>query len=125
MTKADKIRLMIVEDEIITAMLIRKRMTGIGLDVCGIAASGEEAVLMADLHRPDLIMMDIRLSGIIDGIEAAWRIVQSMESKIVFVTGYINEDIQNEVKKINPLAFLTKPVNFDELIEIIKREFSL
>ncbi|HID74251.1 MAG TPA: response regulator, partial [Thermoplasmata archaeon] len=67
-------RILVVEDEKIVAKDIQFRLRGLGFEVTAIAASGEEAIDMARKHDPDLILMDIRLKGEMDGVEAAHRI---------------------------------------------------
>ncbi len=123
MSRKNGISILIVEDEIITAMLIKKRLADLRADICGIATSGEDAIMIAESRNPELVLMDIRLSGVIDGIQAAERIVSSVLSKIIFITGYADENVRNKAGKVNPLAFMTKPVNFDSLMRIITQEF--
>ena len=64
-------KILIVEDEAIIALIIEKLLLSLGHEVCGTTASGEEALTQAEALKPDLVLMDIRLSGEMDGIEAA------------------------------------------------------
>ncbi len=67
-------RILIVEDQRINAERLRINLEQLGYESCGIVPRGEEAVQKAEETRPDLILMDIRLKGEVDGIEAAQRV---------------------------------------------------
>ena len=67
-------RILIVEDETITALHLRQDLHRLGYQVSGSATSGEEAVLMAEQLNPDLVLMDVKLAGNMDGVEASQRI---------------------------------------------------
>ena len=64
-------KILIVDDEVVVAEDIRRQLRSLGYVVVGVVASGSEAVQLAGEHRPDLILMDIKLKGPMDGIEAA------------------------------------------------------
>ena len=74
----EKSRILVVEDESIVAMDIEEQLLGLGYQVSGLVASGEEAIQSATSQRPDLVLMDIMLEGEIDGIKAAETICNSM-----------------------------------------------
>lgn len=84
----DAKRILIVEDEEIIMADIARTLRAQGYDVAGTAASGAAAVQAAAASRPDLVLMDVRLQGRIDGIEAARLIRQQSEVPILFVTAY-------------------------------------
>ena len=110
---------MIVEDEAITAMMICNELHFRGYNVSEPIASGEEAVLRATDEKPDLIIMDVGLGGAIDGISAAENILSKIHTRFVFMTGYSGEVCVEKGKKLDPVAFLTKPVMMSELFRII------
>ncbi|MBF0329477.1 MAG: PAS domain S-box protein [Nitrospirae bacterium] len=108
-------RILVVEDEYVTAKDIKSSLLAIGYEVLAIAASGEEAIAKAAELRPDLILMDIKLHGPITGVEAAYEIRKSHDIPIVFVTA--NVDVNNiaKAKTTEPFGFLTKPCSQDSL----------
>ena len=85
---ADPARLLIVEDEAIVARDLQGRLKRLGYDVCGIVATGADAIAAAVQHRPDLVLMDIVLKGDMDGIEAAQVINRDHQIPIVFLTAW-------------------------------------
>ena len=88
----DKVQVLIVEDEAIVSMDLRYKLEALGYSVPAEISSGEEAVEAAIQLHPDLILMDIRLSGEIDGIEAAAQIRRQFDVPVVYVTAYANGD---------------------------------
>jgi CheY-like chemotaxis protein len=82
------LRILLVEDEILIAEDARIRLQDMGHQVIGIAASGPEAVQKAGEMRPDLILMDVRLQGAMNGVEAARRIRSQADTPIIYVTAH-------------------------------------
>lgn len=83
--------ILIVEDESIVALDLQMRLTRLGYRVVGIAASGTEALQLAEQFQPDLTLMDIRLKGALDGIETAQALRQRLDAPIVYLTAYADE----------------------------------
>jgi len=79
-------RVLIVEDEVLLAEDIRRRVTTMGYEVVGATHAGEEAVHLANILQPDLVLMDVRLSGPMDGLEAGRLIEETVGSAVVYVT---------------------------------------
>jgi len=116
--------ILLVEDEAIIAWDLKDRLESAGYPVCRMIATGEDAVLWAERARPGVILMDNRLAGEIDGLEAALRIRANSDVPIVLMTGYPqDEEFQKRIAPVHPLACLTKPVNIEELITILKKAF--
>lgn len=113
-------RIMIVEDESIVAMDIEIRLKRMGYAVVRRATSGTEAVQQALVLRPDLILMDIRLQGGIDGIEAATRIRAQHNIPIVYLTAYSDSETLKRAKITEPSGFLIKPFDERELHSVIE-----
>ncbi|HOT77249.1 MAG TPA: response regulator, partial [Candidatus Wallbacteria bacterium] len=89
----NKIRILAVEDEAISALLLNAYLASQGYDCGEAAAIGEEAVERAARENPDIVFMDIQLAGKMDGIEAARLIKKNRENtQIVFVTAYSDEE---------------------------------
>jgi signal transduction histidine kinase len=94
---------------------MRCRLEGFGYQVCGLAASGPMAIQLADEHRPDLILMDIKLKGEMDGIEAAGHVRALFEVPIIFVTAFTDDETLIRVKASSSYGYLVKPYHEREL----------
>lgn len=105
-------RILIVEDEHIVAMGIKRMLKGLGYTVTGVASSGKDAISKAESTFPDLILMDIMLKGELDGVEAAKEIKEHFDVPIVYLTAYSDSNILERVKKTGPFGYIVKP--FDE-----------
>lgn len=109
------IRILVVEDEVLTAMMMQSQLKKAGYSISGHVTTGENAILSAAGDPPDLILMDIRLAGKIDGVEAAAAINAEREIPVIFVTGYDEKSVRERAETLNPLAFMIKPVQMREL----------
>ena len=92
-------RILIVEDEGILAEDLGLSLENLGYSVEGKVSTGREAVNLAEDLRPDLILMDIKLQGDIDGIEAADQIRTRLDIPVVYLTGYAEEDVSSKSQK--------------------------
>ncbi len=108
-------RIMVVEDEGITAMNIQGCLEDMGYTVTSTAFTGESAVRKAAVDHPDLIMMDIILDGKIDGIEAARQIQASHDVPIVYLTAHSDQEMMNRIKETSPFGYIVKPFDDREL----------
>jgi len=99
----------VVEDEKLVALAIEKSLLNMGYQVPATVASGEEAVQKAVELEPDLILMDIRLKGIIDGVEAADRIRNACAVPIVYLSAYSEEKTLARARLTQPFGYITKP----------------
>jgi PAS domain S-box-containing protein len=104
--------LLIVEDEVIVAEDVRRRLEQMGYTITGVAGRGEHAVAQALRDHPNLILMDIGLKGALDGIETAQKILAAMDIPIVFASAYSDDATLRRAKSVNPYGFVLKP--FDE-----------
>jgi CheY-like chemotaxis protein len=112
---------LIVDDEAVMAMLLERKLKSRGFTVCGAVSTKEEAVDIATRENPDFILMDIRLIGTFDGIEAASEISSKMKCHIIFMTGYSNGEVRRRAMELKPLAYLVKPFDMAELLQILKQ----
>jgi CheY-like chemotaxis protein len=106
---------LIVEDELIIAEDLRKRLSSLGFTVTGVATTGEDAVARVEEMRPDLVLMDISLRGEMDGVEAAKLIRERTGTPIVYVTGHGDPDTMHRAKSTPGFAFVLKPVDDREM----------
>lgn len=107
--------ILIVEDEAITAMELQDCLIKLGYQVPAIAATGENAIELANKMHPDLILMDIILKGKMTGTTAAKEIVAENKVPIIFLTAYNDAKTFNQAKESKPFAYLTKPYNINDL----------
>lgn len=105
-------KILIVEDESIVALDLRYRLDNLGYEVSDIVASGEEAIEKTADLAPDLILMDIRLAGKMDGVEAAAQIRDRWGIPVIYITAYADEETVKRAKVTHPLGYLVKP--FDD-----------
>jgi PAS domain S-box-containing protein len=107
--------ILLVEDEGIVAKDVQKRLIGLGYGLAGWATSGDDAIAMAAESRPDLVLMDIRLRGEMDGAEAAEHIRSRFDIPVVFLTAYSDEETLSRVKISHPIGFILKPFSERDL----------
>ena len=110
-----KRRIVLVEDEQITAQFIKSQLQEIGYEVLAIAASGEEAVKKIQTLRPDLVLMDIKLKGKMNGIEAAEKAHELYNVPVVYMTANADKQTVERAKQTQPCGFIYKPVHADAL----------
>ncbi len=101
---------LVVDDEFLIAQGLCMQVEDMGLTVCGTAATADDAVALAQLHRPKVVLMDMRLQGTKDGVDAALEIYRSVGSKIIFITGSREPSTLARIKLDHPFAVLFKPV---------------
>lgn len=118
-------RILLVEDEMFIAICLEMELKDAGYDVCRRVATGEEAVTAAAAQPPDVILMDIRLAGEMDGIEAARQIQTHRDIPIIFMTGYSDAAIEGRAKQLAPLHYFLKPIEVSMLqpwIDSVERQ---
>jgi DNA-binding NarL/FixJ family response regulator len=106
---AAPVRVLLVEDEILTALDIEHLVQQLGYEVCGIAASAPEAVRAADDLRPDLVLMDIRLARGTDGIQAAGEIRARLGIGSLYLSAHTDAATLHRAQATRPLGFVAKP----------------
>jgi diguanylate cyclase (GGDEF)-like protein/PAS domain S-box-containing protein len=115
-----KAEVLIVEDDSIVVMELRDRLQGLGYAVCAAASCGEEAIAKAGEMRLDLVLMDIRLKGAMDGVEAAREIRARFGIPVVYLTAYADEATLQRTKTTEPYGYLMKPFDSRELHAVIE-----
>jgi CheY-like chemotaxis protein len=108
-------RILLVEDEIIVAMDIQQRLELLNYNVVGHAISGAEAIQYQREFDPDLILMDIKLRGPMDGIEAAAQIRANSNVPIIYLTAFADERSLTKARLIGAYGYLIKPFEDGEL----------
>src|SRR5687768_10548378 len=108
-------RILIVEDERITAEDLKDILTGLSYQVTGVASSGAEALALAEQTAPDLVLMDIRIKGDMDGIDAARALRLRFDLPVVYLTAHADRDTLDRAKLAEPLGYIVKPFQESEL----------
>ena len=101
-------RILVVEDERITAEDIKDGLKSLGYEVPGVVHSGEDAVRKAGELRPDLVLMDIKLEGKMDGIEAAGEIKKHFDIPVIYLTAYSDENTLERARMTEPSGYVLK-----------------
>jgi DNA-binding NarL/FixJ family response regulator len=120
-TTARRLRILIVEDEILIAIDMRGLLEGSGHIVVGIADSADHAITTALRERPDVVLMDIALTGPRDGIDAALELRERLDIPSLFITAHSDLAMRHRAEAARPLGFLSKPLDDDMLRRILAR----
>jgi CheY-like chemotaxis protein len=115
------LRVLLVEDEVINAMGLALELRNAGIDVYRTVTTGEAAVEEVVASPPDVVLLDIRLAGLIDGMETARRIRAAGPVPIIFMTGYPDRDLVDQARAIDALGYLIKPIAMPELFSLLDR----
>ncbi|MGV8040689.1 MAG: sigma 54-interacting transcriptional regulator [Thermoanaerobaculaceae bacterium] len=110
-----KKRILVAEDEGIVARDIQNQLRALGYDTDKWVTSGEDAVRAAEESSPDLVLMDIRLQGVLDGIEAAAEIRSRLGIPVVYLTAHADAPTVERAKETRPLGYILKPFRESDL----------
>ena len=110
MTQAP-VRILVVEDDPTTALLVSTVLGNEGYTVVGSAASGPDAIALTDRERPDLVLMDVELAGEMDGIDAAFAIREGTACPVVFLTSHTDPEVLERARAVEPHGYLLKPLD--------------
>ena len=113
-------RALIVEDEILVAEELKERLSLLGFSVIAAVDSAEEGIAIATRERPDLVLMDIRLKGKKDGVQAAEEIHQQLDVPVVYLTAYSDRLTVERAKRSQYDGFILKPFQARELQSTIE-----
>ncbi len=110
-----EVQILVVEDEIIVAEDIQRRLRKMGYAVPAVVSSGKDAINKARENKPDLVLMDIVIHGDMDGIEAAGQIHSCFDIPVVYLTAYADEKTLERAKITEPFGYIIKPFKEREL----------
>jgi PAS domain S-box-containing protein len=116
----DKAQILVVEDDNIVVMELEDSLQSLGYAVCDMASYGKEAIEKAAERRPDLVLMDIRLKGDVNGIDAAQEIRDRFDIPVIYLTAYADEDTLQRAKITEPYGYIVKPFEDRELYSVIE-----
>jgi len=111
----EKAKILIVEDEAIIAMEVESQLQGLGYNVTSIVDTGEKAIAKAKTDKPDLILMDIRIKGEMDGIDTAEAIRNQFGIPVIFSTAYLDQERIERAKITMPFGYVLKPIQERDL----------
>lgn len=112
---SNKVKVLVVEDEIIIARDLQEMLEGMGYEVAGLAGTSEEALYQYKTQEPDLVLMDIILRGSRDGIDTARELQEKFGATIVFLTAHSDETTVLRAKSLSPSGYVLKPIKVREL----------
>lgn len=106
---------LVVEDSEELSTFISELLTASEYTVLPIISSGEDAVRVAGTSKPDIVLIDVSIGGILDGIECGGRIAEDLGIPVIFLSGYTDEKALERAKTKKPAGYLVKPFNRAEL----------
>ena|SRR5437868_2728956 len=112
-------RILIVEDDYLVALQFENALTEAGYEVVDIASTADEAVQLVPDHHPELVLMDVRLAGPRDGIQAASEILDRFGVRSIFVSAFSDPTTRARADQAKPIAWLAKPVPVQKLVTAV------
>ncbi len=112
-------RVVVAEDEAIIRLDIVEMLTEAGYDVVGQAGDGEQAVALAEEHKPDLVVMDIKMP-VLDGISAAERIAKARIAPVVLLTAFSQAELVERARDAGAMAYVVKPFTSADLLPAVE-----
>ena len=119
------VKILLVEDDDIVSKVATWRLEKLGYEVCGRATNSSDAVNLAMQHHPDLVLMDIKISGASDGIATAKVLKKTLNVPIVYLTSQTDDDTIARAAETQPAGFIAKPFEDKDLkiaIEVALRK---
>ena len=113
------IKILLVEDEQIVAKFAEKQLSGAGYKVVASVKTGEDAIENVGLYNPDIVLMDIKLIGSMDGIETADHIRKKFQIPVIFLTSLADDESFKRAKTAEPFGYLIKPIDLKELNRVV------
>ena len=114
-------QILLVEDDYFVALELESRLSEAGFEVVGIASTAEEALEMAASGMPELAIMDIRLGGARDGVDAATELLAKLGVPSIFATAHADRETRRRAERAEPLGWLQKPYSSESLIALVNR----
>ncbi len=116
----EKVSIVIVEDNNIVMLELKDRLEEMGYLVVDTAPSGLDALSKIELHHPNLVMMDIRLKGDMDGIDTAARIKKELDIPVIYLTAHSDDETLQRAKMTEPYGYIIKPFEERELFSVVE-----
>jgi CheY-like chemotaxis protein len=114
-------RIVLVEDESVTALDVSRQLRRLGYEVVAVAKSGPQAIAQALTHRPDVVLMDIHLQGAMDGVEAARHIQACAPIPVIYVSANVDAMTQERIQSTATVGLIPKPLHLPTLQTVLQR----
>jgi DNA-binding response OmpR family regulator len=114
-------RILVVEDDFLVGVEMESELQRAGFDVTGIAASADEAIALATAEQPSLAIVDIRLNGRRDGIDAAIVMLREHGVRCIFATAHADDHVRARAAAASPLGWLQKPYTMPSLVALVRQ----
>jgi two-component system, response regulator PdtaR len=112
--------ILIVEDETITAMDIQMQLRDHGYRSVDFVTTGEEAVEYVENEKVGLLLMDVKLKGVLDGIRTVKRIQEKQRIPVVYISGNTDRHISHRMKATKPVGIINKPLHEEQLLRCVE-----
>ena len=116
----DNRRILVIEDDALVGSCLREVLEDLGFSVIGPASTGPEALSLAELHKPGIAIVDIQLSGEMDGIDIARAFDDRFGVAVIFLSGQRDADVVSRAQAVHPVQFLQKPFRASALLSAIE-----
>lgn len=116
-------RILVVDDEEILTRSFSRLLEKAGYEVFT-AKNGGDAVVYCDEADFDLIICDVRMPGL-NGVDAIKNILEKKKINVIFITGYADANLEKSAKELNPVAYLSKPFDVQNLLQIVKKQLGI
>lgn len=113
-------KILIVEDEISVALELEELLVSDGFEISEVTTTGSESISSAERLRPDVVLMDIKLKGEMDGIEAAEQILRKFGVNSLFLTGHSDDKLIKRASEVEPLGYILKPIDAPQILAAVK-----
>ena len=113
-------RVLVVEDDWFAGMDMQGALQDAGFTVLELATTAEEAIEAARVHEPDIIIMDVRLVGERDGVDAALEIGRRFGIRCLFVSAFVDPELRSRAEPAHPFGWLTKPIGGETLVAAVR-----
>ena len=113
--------ILLVEDDFLVGMEVETGLEEAGYEVAGVASTAEEAVALAEARRPALVVMDIRLAGHRDGVDAALEIFATLGIRSLFASAHVDAGVRARAEAARPLGWVAKPYRVETLLAAVAR----
>ena len=117
-------RILIVEDDYLVATELEATLVEAGFHVIGVASTADQAINLARTQRPRLAIVDVRLIGARDGVDAALTVFTELGIRSIFASAHDDADTRERAKAASPIAWLAKPYSPARLISLIRSALS-
>jgi two-component system, response regulator PdtaR len=114
-------KIIVVEDDYILALVEVKFIERMGFEIVACVTNGPDAIDAVKEHSPDIIVMDVKIEGAMDGVETMLEIQKFSDIPVVYLTGNSESSVMERAKSTNVKGFFVKPVNYPELEMVLKK----